>query len=170
MSDLMKLTVTVKNFDSSSSDDYARLYKKVRLLDSSGKNIYFKNLIIPKYLERRGAFAQDVSRIWYVKNVHRSAVVLVAFETQKGTVEYDLDEVRNLSRRGLWWGVLVGIAAIPAGCIVALATYGVGLALIPMFLYQAYTQVFRIPSRLSRKQLLQDFSQHGIRVGEGWSR
>lgn len=170
MSDLKKVTVTVKNFESSSADDYARLYKKVRLLDLSGKNVYFKNLIIPKYLERRGAFAQDVSRTWYVKNIHRSAVVLVAFETQRGTVEYDLDEVRNLSRRGFWSGVLLGIAAIPAGCIVAVATYGLGLALIPLFLYQAYTQVFRIPSRLSRKQLLQDFSQCGIKVNEGWSR
>ncbi|MCF5141180.1 hypothetical protein GIW41_02910 [Pseudomonas sp. PA-6-1D] len=170
MSELKKVTVTVKNFESSSADDYARLYKKVRLLDLSGKNIYFKNLIIPKYLERRGAFAQDVSRTWYVKNVHGSAVVLVAFEAQNGTVEYDLDEVRNLSRRGFWWGVLIGIAAIPAGCIVAIATYGLGLALIPFFLYQAYMQVIRIPSRLSHKQLLQDFSQHGIRGGEGWSR
>ncbi|WP_065869964.1 hypothetical protein [Pseudomonas sp. 25 E 4] len=170
MSELKKVTITVKNFESSSADDYARLYKKVRLLDLSGKNIYFKNLIIPKYLERRGAFAQDVSRTWYVKKIHRSAVVLVAFETQNGTVEYDLDEVRNLSRRGFWSGVLLGTAAIPAGCIVAIATYGLGLALIPLFLYQAYTQVFRIPSRLSRKQLLQDFSQHGIIVGEGWSR
>lgn len=170
MSELKKVTVTVKNFESSSADDYARLYKKVRLLDLSGKNIYFKNLIVPKYLERRGAFAQDVSRTWYVKSIHRSAVILVAFETQSGTVEYDLDEVRNLSRRGFWSGVLLGIAAIPAGCIVAIATYGLGLALIPLFLYQAYTQVFRIPSRLSRKQLLQDFSQHGFIVGEGWSR
>ncbi|MBA1302585.1 hypothetical protein [Pseudomonas carnis] len=170
MSDLKKVTVTVKNFESSSSDDYARLYKKVRLLDSSGKNVYFKNLIVPKYLERRGAFAQDVLRTWYIKSVHKSAVVLVAFEAQNGTVEYDLDEVRNLSRRGLWWGVLIGIAAIPAGCIVAIATYGVGLALIPFAFYQAYMQVFKIPARLSREQLLRDFSLHGIRVDEGWSR
>lgn len=170
MSDLKKVTVTVKNFESSSSDDYARLYKKVRLLDSSGKNVYFKNLIVPKYLERRGAFAQDVLRTWYIKSVHKSAVVLVAFETQNGTVEYDLDEVRNLSRRGLWWGVLIGIAAIPAGCIVAIATYGVGLALIPFAFYQAYMQIFKIPARLSREQLLQDFSQYGIRVDESWSR
>ncbi|MEE5151527.1 hypothetical protein V2J87_09235 [Pseudomonas alliivorans] len=170
MSDLKKVTVTVKNFESSSSDDYARLYKKVRLLDPSGKNVYFKNLIVPKYLERRGAFAQDVSRTWYIKSIHRSAVVLVAFETQNGTVEYDLDEVRNLSRRGLWWGVLIGIAAIPAGCIVAIATYGVGLALIPFAFYQAYMQIFKIPARLGREQLLQDFSLHGIRVDESWSR
>lgn len=95
---------------------------------------------------------------------------MVAFETQNGTVEYDLDEVRNLSRRGLWWGVLIGIAAIPAGCIVAIATYGVGLALIPFAFYQAYMQIFKIPARLSREQLLQDFSLHGIRVDESWSR
>lgn len=170
MSELKKVTVTVKNFESSSTDDYARLYKKVRLLDESGKNVYFKNLIIPKYLERRGAFAQDIPRTWFVKNIHKSAVVLVAFETQSGTVEYDLDEVRGLSRRGFWSGVVIGIAAIPAGVIVAIATYGLGLALIPFMLYQAYSQVFRIPARLGRNQLLQDFSHHGINVGEGWSR
>ncbi|SDX38611.1 hypothetical protein SAMN05444064_119117 [Pseudomonas syringae] len=107
MSELKKVTVTVKNFESSSADDYARLYKKVRLLDESGKNIYFKNLIIPKYLERRGAFVPDTPRTWFVKNVHKSAVVLVAFETQSGKIEYDLDEVRGLSRRGFWSGVLI---------------------------------------------------------------
>ncbi len=170
MSELKKVTVTVKNFESSSADEYARLYKKVRMLDEDGKIIYYKNLIIPKYLERHGAFARDIPRTWFVKSVHRSAVVVVAFETQNGTVEYDFDEIRNLSRRGFWSGVLIGVAAIPAGVIVAIATYGLGLALIPFMLYQAYSQTLRIPARLSRKQLLQDFSQHGINVGEGWSR
>lgn len=170
MSELKKVTVTVKNHESSSADEHARLYKKVRMLDGAGKNIYFKNLIVPKYLERRGAFAQDVPRTWFVKNIHRSAVVLVAFETQSGSVEYDLDEIRNFSRGGFWSGVLLGIAAIPAGVIVATATYGLGLVLIPLMLYQAYSQVFRIPARLSRMKLLQDFSHHGINVGEGWSR
>ena len=99
-----------------------------------------------------------------------SAVLVVAFETPNGTVEYDFDEIRNVSRGGFWGGVLIGIAAIPAGVIVAIATYGIGLALIPFMLYQAYSQVFRIPARLSRKQLLHDFSYHGISVGEGWSR
>jgi len=167
---MKKVTVTVKNFESSSGDEYARLYKKVRMVDEAGKIIYYKNLIIPKYLERHGAFARDISRTWFVKSVHRSAVVVVAFETPNGTVEYDFDEIRNVSRGGFWGGVLIGIAAIPAGVIVAIATYGLGLALIPFMLYQAYSQVFRIPARLSRKQLLQDFSHHGISVGEGWSR
>lgn len=170
MSELQKVTVTVKNYESTSSDEHARLYKKVRMLDGAGKIIYYKNLIIPKYLERHGAFARDIPRTWYLKKLHRSAVVLVAFETPGGAVEYDLDEIRNVSRGGFWSGVIIGIAAIPAGVIVAIATYGLGLALIPFMLYQAYSQVFRIPARLSRKQLLQDFSHHGINVVEGWSR
>ena len=55
MSKLKKVIVTVKNFESGSADDYARLYKKVRLLDESGKSVYFKNLIIPigRLLEAR---------------------------------------------------------------------------------------------------------------------
>lgn len=165
MSELKKVTVTVKNYELHSSQDCARLYKKVRLLDESGKIFYHKNLIVPKYLERKGAFAQDVPRTWFVKNIHKSAVVLVAFETKNGTVEYDLDEVRELSRSGFWAGVLIGVASIPAGIVIATATFGAGLLLIPFGLYQAYKQIFRIPAILSRKRLLEDFSQLGINVG-----
>lgn len=170
MSELKKVTVTVKNFEFHSSQDCARLYKKVRLLDESGKILYYKNLIIPKYLERRGAFVSDVPRTWFVKNIHMSAVVLVAFETPSGTIEYDLDEIRQLSRSGVWAGVMIGVASIPAGIVISFATFGAGLLLIPFGLYQAYKQVFRIPAILSRKRLLQDFSGLGITVGEGWSR
>lgn len=95
---MKKVTVTVKNFESSSGDEYARLYKKVRMVDEAGKIIYYKNLIIPKYLERHGAFARDIPRTWFVKSVYRSAVLVVAFETPNGTVEYDFDEIRNVSR------------------------------------------------------------------------
>lgn len=170
MSELKKVTVTVKNFEFHSSQECARLYKRVRLLDESGKILYYKNLIIPKYLERRGAFASDVPRTWFVKNIHKSAVVLVAFETANGTIEYDLDEIRQLSRSGFWAGVMIGVASIPAGIVISFATFGAGLLLIPFGLYQAYKQVFRIPAILSRKRLLQDFSGLGITVGEGWSR
>lgn len=170
MSELRKVTVTVKNYEHHSSEDSGRLYKKVRMLDESRKIFYYKNLIVPKYLERRGAFASDVPRTWFVKNIHRSAVILVAFEAKDGTIEFDLDEVRQLSRSGFWAGVMIGVLSIPAGIVISLATFGAGLLLIPFGLYQAYKQVFRIPAILSRKQLLQDFSQLGITVGEGWSR
>jgi len=170
MSELRKVTVTVKNYEFHSSQDCARLYKKVRLLDESGKIFYYKNLIVPKYLERKGAFVQDAPRTWFVKNIHKSAVVLVALESKSGTVEYDLDEVRELSRSGLWAGVLIGVASIPAGIVISFATFGAGLLLIPFGLYQAYKQVFKIPAILSRKRLLEDFSQLGISVSEGWSR
>lgn len=170
MSELKKITVTVKNFEFHSSQECARLYKKVRLLDESGKILYYKNLIIPKYLERHGAFAADVPRTWFVKSIHKSAVVLVAFETLNGTIEYDLDEIRQLSRSGFWAGVMIGVASIPAGIVISFATFGAGLLLIPFGLYQAYKQVFRIPAILSRKRLIQDFSGLGITVGEGWSR
>lgn len=50
MSELKKVTVTVKSYELHSSQDCARLYKKVRLLDESGKIFYHKNLIVPKYL------------------------------------------------------------------------------------------------------------------------
>lgn len=170
MSELMKVKVTVKNYDFHSSQDCAKLYKNVRLLDESGKIFYYKNLIIPKYLERRGAFASDVPRTWFVKNIHKSAVVLVAFEAKDGTIEFDLDEVRQLSRSGFWAGIMIGVASIPAGIVISFATFGAGLLLIPFGLYQAYKQVFKIPSILSRERLRQDFSQLGITVGERWSR
>ncbi|VVM76893.1 hypothetical protein PS631_02116 [Pseudomonas fluorescens] len=170
MSKLKKVTVVVKNFEFHSSQSCANLYKKVRLEDEGGKVFYYKDLIVPKYLESKGAFVRDTPKVWFIKNIHKSAVVLVAFETKAGKVEYDLDEVRELSRSGLWAGVLCGIAAIPVGIIVAIATYGLGLLLIPLRFYQAYKQIFKIPAILSRKQLLQDFSQHGISVSEGWSR
>lgn len=170
MSDLKKITVTVKNFDFHASQTAANLYKKVRLLDESGRIFYYKDVIIPKYLERKGALANDVPRTWFIKHIGKSAVVVVAFETKSGTVEYDLDEVRDLARSGLLAGIIYGVLAIPGGIIAATATFGVGLVIIPMGLYFAYRNIFKIPASLSRKQLLQDFSQHGIAVGEGWSK
>lgn len=170
MSELKKVTVEVKNFEFHSSQSCANLYKKVRLEDGSGKVFYYKDLIVPKYLESKGAFARDTQRTWFIKSINKSAVVLVAFETKAGKFEYDLDEIRELSRSGLWAGILCGIAAVPVGVIVAIATYGVGLLLIPLGFYQAYKQIFKIPAILSRKKLLQDFARHGISVNEGWSR
>ncbi|MCK9712297.1 hypothetical protein LT706_12265 [Pseudomonas syringae pv. syringae] len=170
MSDLKKITVTVKNYDFHASQTAANLYKKVRLLDESGRIFYYKDLIIPKYLERKGALVNDVPRTWFVKHISRSAVVIVAFETKNGVVEYDLDEVRDLARSGFIAGILYGVGAIPGGIIAGTATFGIGLLIIPMGLYFAYRNIFKIPASLSRKRLMQEFSHHGIAVGEGWSR
>lgn len=170
MSDLKKITVTVKNYDSHASQAAATLYKKVRLLDESGKIFYYKDLIVPRYLERKGAMAQDVPRTWFIKHIGKSAVVVVAFETKSGMVEYDLDEVRDLARSGFVAGVVYGVLAIPAGFIAGIGTFGLGLAIIPMGLYFSYRNIFKIPAMLSRKQLLDDLSSHGVEVGEGWAR
>ncbi|RMR34857.1 hypothetical protein ALP36_03274 [Pseudomonas syringae pv. coriandricola] len=170
MSDLKKITVTIKNYDAHASQAAATLYKKIRLLDEAGKIFYYKDLIVPKYLERKGAMTRDVPRTWFIKHIGKSAVVVVAFETKSGTVEYDLDEVRDLARSGFVAGVAYGILAIPAGFIAGIATFGIGLAIIPIGLYFAYRNIFKIPASLSRKQLLDDLSSHGVEVGEGWAR
>lgn len=170
MSDLKKISVTIKNYEAHASQAAATLYKKVRLLDESGRIFYYKNLIVPKYLERKGAMAQDVPRTWFIKHIGKSAVVVVAFETKGGTVEYDLDEVRDLARSGFVAGIMYGVLAIPAGFIAGIATFGIGLAIIPMGLYFAYRNIFKIPASLSRKRLLQELSLHGVQVGEGWAR
>jgi hypothetical protein len=170
MSDLKKITVTIKNYDSHASQAAATLYKKVRLLDQAGRIFYYKDLIVPRYLERKGAMTQDVPRTWFIKHIGKSAVVVVAFETKDGTVEYDLDEVRDLARSGFVAGIMYGVLAIPSGFIAGIATFGIGLAIIPMGLYFAYRNIFKIPASLSRKQLLQDLSLHGVQVGEGWAR
>jgi hypothetical protein len=170
MSDLKKITVTIKNYDARASQAAATIYKKVRLLDEAGKVFYYKDLIVPKYLERKGAMAQDVPRTWFIKHIGKSAVVVVAFETKSGTVEYDLDEVRDLARLGFVAGVVYGVLAIPAGFIAGIGTYGLGLAIIPMGLYFSYRNIFKIPASLSRKRLLEDLSSHGVQVGEGWAR
>ncbi|WP_122468957.1 hypothetical protein [Pseudomonas viridiflava] len=170
MSDLKKITVTVKNYELQGSEKSGFLYRKVRLLDESGKIFYYKNLVIPKYLDRKGALTSDVLRTWYIKHISKSAVVIVAFETKSGVIEYDLDEVRDLARSGLFMGIVYGIGCIPAGIIAATATFGIGLVIIPFGLYAAYRNIFKIPASLSRRRLLQDFSLQGIQVGEGWAR
>ncbi|MDU8608718.1 MULTISPECIES: hypothetical protein [Pseudomonas syringae group] len=170
MSDLKKITVTIKNYDAHASQAAATLYKKVRLLDGAGRIFYYKDLIVPRYLERKGAMTQDVPRTWFIKHIGKSAVVVVAFETKPGTVEYDLEEVRDLARSGFVAGIVYGVLAIPAGFIAGVATFGIGLVVIPMGLYFAYRNIFKIPASLSRKRLLQDLSLHGVQAGEGWAR
>lgn len=170
MSELKKITAVVKNYENHASQQAGTLYKKVRLQDESGKTFYYKDLIMPSYLERQGALVRDVPRTWYLKHVSKSAVVVVAYEKKDGTVEYDLDEVRSLARSGLLMGIVYGVLSIPCGIVFGMGTYGVGLLLIPAGLHFAYKQIFKIPKSLSRKQILEDFSHHGIAVGEGWSR
>lgn len=170
MSELKKITAIVKNYEFHDSQESGKLYKKVRLEDESGKIFYYKDLIMPRYLERKGALTTDVPRTWFLKHVGKSAVVVVAFEKKDGTIEYDLDEVRTLARSGLLMGIIYGALSIPCGIVAGIGTYGIGLIFIPMGLHFAYKHIFKIPASLSRKRLLEDFSHHGIAVGEGWSR
>lgn len=170
MSELKKITAIVKNYEHHFSQEAGNLYKKVRLQDEAGKTFYYKDLIMPSYLERQGALIRDVPRTWFLKHIGKSAVVVVAYEKKDGTIEYDLDEVRSLARSGLFMGIVYGILSIPCGIVAGIGTYGIGLLLIPVFLHFSYKQIFKIPKSLSRKQILEDLSHHGITVGEGWSR
>lgn len=165
MSDLTQMTVVVKNFKDSEGEGLDRLYKRVRLEDPAGNTFYFKNVVVPKYLQGKGAFAHDVPRTWYFKKIDKNSIIIIAFETKTGKVEYDLDDLQDIARSTIFKGVIYGLGSIPAGMIVATATFGLGLFIIPFGLWYGYRFVFKVPGMLSRKTLQNDLAGHGIGLG-----
>lgn len=162
MSELKRVTVTVKNYKSSEAGDLDQLYKRVRLVDEEGKTFYYSNVVVPKYLDRKGALKTDVPRTWFVKHLAKKSIVIIACEMQDGRVEYDLDDLRTIARSTVLKGIVLSLASIPMAIIVATATFGVGLLIIPMGVWYGYRNIFKVPSMLSRKILLEDLSRHGV--------
>lgn len=74
----------------------------------------------------------DTPHIWYYKHLNKKAIILIAVEKANGKVEYDIDQMRRVARSTILKGLVYGVLAIPAGVIIATATYGLGLLFILM--------------------------------------
>lgn len=164
MSELKKITITVKNYDNQVSGDIDALYKKVRCEDAAGDTLYFKEVVMLNYLKRHGAIATDVPRTWYYKHLTKKTIVLVALEKNDGKVEYDLEHMRAVVKSSVLKGIMFAVAAVPAGLIIATATFGIGLAFIPVGLFYAYRNAFTIPGLLRRKTLVRELAEYGVVV------
>lgn len=164
MSELQKKTLTVKNFNLKASSELDALYNMVRCEDEKGNTFHFKEVVMLNYLKRHGAIVTDTPRIWYYKQLNKKSIVLIAFGKAGGNVEYDLDHMRLVARSSVLKGLLLGLGAIPAGVIIATATYGLGLLFIPFGLFYSYRNIFKIPQMLRRKTLVGDLAAHGVIV------
>ncbi|WP_158178586.1 hypothetical protein [Pseudomonas viridiflava] len=164
MSDLKKMTVVVKNFNLRASGDIDALYSRVRLENEEGSTFYFKEVVVPRYLSDKGALRTDPPRTWYFKHLGKRSIIVVAFESMYGKVEYDLGDMSLIVRSTVIKGVLYSLGSIPGGFIAATATFGLGLVLIPWGVWYGYQNIFKVPAMLSRKRLVADFSHHGIFV------
>ena len=164
MSQMRKIVVTVRNHKDSETGNSSTFYKRVRAEDESGNTIYFKGLLVPNYIGRKGAYNKDVPRTWFVKSTSKKITVVVGFENSKGEFFFDADEIKEVTRGARVQGLIYAVAAVPASVIVAIATYGLGLLLLPVFLFYAYRFFFRIPAILSHKTLQRDFEEFGIKI------
>ncbi|WP_054893449.1 MULTISPECIES: hypothetical protein [unclassified Pseudomonas] len=164
MSDLKKTTLTVKNYNLKASGDLDAVYDQVRCEDVEGRTFHFKEVAMVDYLKRHGALVLDSPRTWYYKHLGKKSIVLIAVEKSNGKVEYDLDNLRQVAKSSILKGILMAVAAVPGGIIIATATYGLGLLFIPFALYYAYRGVFKIPAMLRRKTLVDDLAAHGVVV------
>lgn len=164
MSDLKKMTLTVKNYNLKASGDLDALFDQVRCEDSEGNTFHFKEVVMLSYLKRHGAMVTDTPRIWYYKHLNKKSIVLVAFEKNDGKVEYDLDHMRLVAKSSVLKGIVFGLAAIPAGLIIATATYGLGLLFIPVGFFYSYRSLFKIPKLLRRQTLVNELAIYGIVV------
>lgn len=164
MSDLKKITLTVKNYNLKASGDLDALYSEVRCEDSLGKTFHFKEVVMLGYLKRHGAIATDIPVIWYYKHLAKKSIVLIAFEKASGKVEFDLDNMQQVAKSSIMKGVMLALAAIPAGLIIATATFGLGLLFIPVGFFYAYRNIFKIPGMLRRSTLVNDLANHGVVV------
>lgn len=164
MSDLKKMTLTVKNYNLKASGDLDAVYDQVRCEDVEGRTFHFKEVAMVDYLKRHGALVLDSPRTWYYKHLGKKSIVLIAVEKSNGKVEYDLDNLRQVAKSSILKGILMAVAAVPGGIIIATATYGLGLLFIPFALYYTYRGVFKIPAMLRRKTLVDDLAAHGVVV------
>lgn len=164
MSEIKKMTVTVKNYHLQASGDLDALYKDVRCEDVHGNTFYFKEVVMLNYLKRHGAIVTDAPRTWYYKHLAKKVIVLVAFEKPGGKVEYDLDHMQAVAKSSFLKGIVFALAAIPAGLVIATATYGLGALIIPFGFFYAYRSMFRIPGMLRRKTLVSELAEHGVIV------
>lgn len=164
MSDLKKMTLTVKNYNLKASGDLDAVYDQVRCEDVEGRTFHFKEVAMVDYLKRHGALVLDSPRTWYYKHLGKKSIVLIAVEKSNGKVEYDLDNLRQVAKSSILKGILMAVAAVPGGIIIATATYGLGLLFIPFALYYAYRGVFKIPAMLRRNTLVGDLAAHGVVV------
>lgn len=164
MSDLKKMTLTVKNYNLKASGDLDAVYDQVRCEDVEGRTFHFKEVAMVDYLKRHGALVLDSPRTWYYKHLGKKSIVLIAVEKSNGKVEYDLDNLRQVAKSSILKGILMAVAAVPGGIIIATATYGLGLLFIPFALYYAYRGVFKIPAMLRRKTLVDDLAAYGVVV------
>lgn len=164
MSELKKMTLTVKNYNLQASGDLDVLYNQVRCEDSEGSTFHFKEVVMLRYLQRHGAMVMDSPRVWYYKHLGKKSIVLVACEKSNGKVEYDLDHMKLVAKSSVLKGIVFALAAVPAGLIIATATYGLGLIFIPVGLFYGYRGMFTIPRMLRRKTLVSDLAGHGIMV------
>lgn len=164
MSDLKKMTLTVKNYHLQASGDLDALYTQVRCEDSEGNTFQFKEVVMLSYLQRHGAITTDSPRVWYYKHLGKKSIVLVACEKSNGKIEYDLDHMKLVAKSSVLKGIVFTLAAVPAGLIIATATYGLGLLVIPVGLFYGYRSMFKIPGMLRRKTLVNDLASHGIVV------
>ncbi|QKS80944.1 hypothetical protein [Pseudomonas bijieensis] len=164
MSDLKKTKLTVKNYNLKASGDLDAVYDQVRCEDVEGRTFHFKEVAMVDYLKRHGALVLDSPRTWYYKNLGKKSIVLIAVEKSNGKVEYDLDNLRQVAKSSILKGILMAVAAVPGGIIIATATYGLGLLFIPFALYYTYRGVFKIPGMLRRKTLVDDLAAHGVIV------
>ncbi len=164
MSELKKMSLTVKNYNLKASGELDALYTEVRCEDGEGGTFHFKEVVMLSYLQRHGAIATDTPRIWYYKHLGKKSIVLVACEKNNGKVEYDLDHMKLVAKSSVLKGIVFTVAAVPAGLIIATATYGLGLLFIPVGLYYGYRSMFKIPGMLRRKILVNDLASHGVIV------
>ncbi|SDG12896.1 hypothetical protein [Phytopseudomonas seleniipraecipitans] len=164
MSQMHKVVRVVKNYKDSVRGNSATLLKRVRAEDESGATVYYKDLLIPDYLKSKGAFSKDVPRTWYVKETSKNVTVVVGFAKNSGEFFYDNDEIKGIARGARVQGVIFGAAAVPAGVIVGIATYGVGLLITPWLLFLAYRFFIKIPAVLGQKTLQRDFQEFGIKI------
>lgn len=164
MSQMCKIVVVVRNYKDSTRGNSATLFKRVRAEDEAGATIYYKDLLIPDYINKKGAFSRDVPRTWFVKETSRNVTVVVGFENSAGEFFYDRDEINGVTRGARVQGIVFAAAALPAGVIVGIATYGAGLLITPWLLFLAYRFFFKIPAVLGHKTLQRDFQEFGIKI------
>ncbi|EPM0508528.1 TPA: hypothetical protein QDZ12_006044 [Pseudomonas putida] len=160
---VIKVTVKIENYvHKTGGNDRFNMYKRVRCTTENGETRYFKELVVPGFLNF--AMMNKKFNTLYVVDLNKGkAHCLVAYQNDM-TVKYDPDELSDIAagfkRSGLFFWLGGTLASV-----LSLIAYGLGIILFPIVLYMGWVYFVRIPAALNSQKIADGLRDQGFPLG-----
>lgn len=160
MGDLLKVKVLVENFTFKDTDPSFTMYKRVRCTAEDGSTMYFKELIVPRFLQ--AAVKNKKLNTLYLADISGGkAHCLIAYEND-AVSKFDPDEIQDIAKAFKRTGKFFWFGGALASFLSSFA-YGIGIILFPIAMYLGWANYVRIPRALDEKKIIEELKSAGFR-------